>query len=241
MLIWSRDAPAGRLYSRRPAGASLQGCAMAKPYLIGLTGGIACGKSTVVAMLAALGARTVDADRVTHRVQRPGTPVYQQIVAAFGPRILATPNGPIDRRKLGDIVFTDPIALRKLEQIVHPAVRTEIRSFIAETETMGGYGTRTQPLARPVVVIDAIKLIETSWVKECQQIWVITCDESQQIERLMATRGMRESEARQRVSAQAPQSSRLAHATVVIDNSDSQDSTRAQVEAAWKTVVAAVM
>jgi dephospho-CoA kinase len=192
-------------------------------------------------MLAALGARTIDADRVTHRVQRTGTPVYQQIVAAFGPRVLSAPDGPIDRRRLADIVFTDPTALTRLEQIVHPAVRAEIRAFIAEAEIVGGYGTRTQPMARPVVVIDAIKLIESGWAQECQQIWVITCDESQQIERLMTTRGMMEYEARRRVSAQAPQSSRVAQATVVIDNSGSQTSTRTQVEAAWQTVIAAVV
>jgi dephospho-CoA kinase len=214
---------------------------MAKPYLIGLTGGIACGKSTVVAMLAALGARTIDADRVTHRVQRAGTPVYQQIVEEFGQRVLAMPGGPIDRRKLADLVFTNPTALQRLEQIVHPAVRAEIRAFIAETEIVGGYGTRMQPMARPVVVIDAIKLIESGWIQDCQQVWVITCEESQQIERLMSTRGMMEYEARRRVSAQAPQSSRLAHATVVIDNSGSQPNTRAQVEAAWQTVIAAVV
>ncbi|MEI7771021.1 MAG: dephospho-CoA kinase [Chloroflexales bacterium] len=213
---------------------------MPKPYLIGLTGGIACGKSTVVAMLAALGASTIDADRVTHRVQRPGSPVYQQIVAAFGPQVLSAPGGPIDRRKLGDIVFADPAALRRLEQIVHPAVRAEIRAFIAEAEMVGGYGTRTQPIARPVVVIDAIKLIESGWADECQQIWVITCAEAQQIERLMTTRGMIEPEARRRVAAQPPQSSRLARATVVIDNSGGQDSTRAQVEAAWQAVIAEV-
>jgi dephospho-CoA kinase len=213
---------------------------MPKPYLIGLTGGIACGKSTVVAMLAALGARTIDADRVTHRVQRPGSPVYQQIIAAFGPQVLSAPGGPIDRRRLGDIVFADPAALRQLEQIVHPAVRAEIRAFIAEAEIVGGYGTRTQPMARPVVVIDAIKLIESGWAQECQQIWVISCTESQQVERLMSTRGMLEHEARRRVAAQAPQSSRLAHATVVIDNGGSQASTRAQVEAAWQTVLAEV-
>jgi dephospho-CoA kinase len=212
---------------------------MATPYLIGLTGGIACGKSTVVAMLAALGANTIDADRVTHRVQRPGTSVYQQIIAAF-PYVTTVPGGPIDRRRLADVVFTNPTALSRLEQIVHPAVRAEIRAFIAETEIVGGYGTRMQPLARPVVVIDAIKLIESGWAKECQQIWVITCDESQQIERLMTTRGMMEYEARRRVSAQASQSSRVAHATVVIDNSGSQPATRAQVEAAWQAVLAQV-
>jgi len=210
---------------------------MSKPYLIGLTGGIACGKSTVVAMLAALGARTIDADRVTHRVQRPGTPVYQQIVAAFGPQVLSFEGGMIDRRKLGNIVFSDQTALQRLEQIVHPAVRAEIRAFIAEAEVLGGYGTRTQPLPRPVVVIDAIKLIESGWADECQQIWVITCAESQQIERLMMTRGMMEDEARRRVAAQASQSSRLARATVVIDNGGSQARTREQVDAAWRGVL----
>ncbi|MBX0329795.1 dephospho-CoA kinase [Oscillochloris sp. ZM17-4] len=213
---------------------------MTKPYLIGLTGGIACGKSTVVAMLAALGARTIDADRVTHRVQRPGTPVYQQIIAAFGQRVASGRNSPIDRRMLGNIVFSDPAALRRLEQIVHPAVRAEIRAFITEAEIVGGYGTRTQPLPRPVVVIDAIKLIESGWAEECQQIWVVTCDEAQQIERLMTTRGMLDYEARRRVDAQEPQASRLARATVVIDNSGSQAHTRDQVEAAWRTVIAEI-
>ncbi|EFO81517.1 dephospho-CoA kinase [Oscillochloris trichoides DG-6] len=214
---------------------------MATPYLIGLTGGIACGKSTVVAMLAALGARTIDADRVTHRVQRPGTPVYAQIVATFGPQILSVPNGPIDRRLLGNIVFGNPTALRRLEQIVHPAVRAEIQTFMQEAAESGGYGTRLQPLPRPVVVIDAIKLIESGWADQCQQVWVITCDEAQQIERLISTRGMSQDEARQRIAAQASQGSRLNRATVVIDNSGTQAHTRAQVDAAWQQVVAALM
>ncbi|NTW02747.1 MAG: dephospho-CoA kinase, partial [Oscillochloris sp.] len=210
---------------------------MAKPYLIGLTGGIACGKSTVVAMLAALGARTIDADRVTHRVQMPGTQVYQQIVAAFGPNILIGQNGPIDRRRLGNVVFGDPTALQRLEKIIHPVVRAEIRAFIAEVEIVGGYGTRMQPMSRPVVVIDAIKLIESGWAEQCQQIWVVTCDEAQQINRLMTTRGLREYEAVRRISAQPPQSSRVAIATVVIDNSGTQAHTRAQVDAAWQKVL----
>ncbi|WP_129626175.1 dephospho-CoA kinase [Candidatus Oscillochloris fontis] len=213
---------------------------MATPYLIGLTGGIACGKSTVVAMLAALGARTIDADRVTHRVQRPGTPVYTQIVAAFGPQVLSSPNGPIDRRLLGNIVFGNPSALRRLEQIVHPAVRTEILNFITETEQIGGYGTRLHPLPRPVVVIDAIKLIESGWADQCQQVWVITCDEAQQIERLVTTRGMSEEEARHRIAAQVNQANRLKRATVVIDNSGTQAHTRAQVDAAWQAMLAAL-
>lgn len=209
-------------------------------YLIGLTGGIACGKSTVVAMLAALGARTIDADRLTHRVQQPGTPVYQQIVAAFGPQILVAPGGLIDRRKLGEIVFSDPTALRRLEQIVHPAVHAEIRAFLEEVGRAGGYGTRLRPLERPVAVIDAIKLLESGWPKECDQIWVVTCAEEQQVERMMTTRGMSEAEARQRVAAQVAQASRLAQADVVIDNSSTQAETRAQVEAAWQNVITAI-
>lgn len=210
-----------------------------QPFLIGLTGGIACGKSAVIAMLAALGARTIDADRATHKVQQPGTPVFAQIVAAFGPDIVA-PNGALDRRRLGAIVFADPARLRQLEQIVHPAVRAEIRAFLAAAAAEGPTPTRLGTLARPVVVIDAIKLIESGWVDECEQVWVVTCPEEQQLARLVATRGMSEDEARQRIAAQPPQASRLPYATVVIDNGGTLEATRAQVEAAWQRVLAAV-
>lgn len=209
-------------------------------YLIGLTGGIACGKSTVLAMLAAFGARTIDADRVTHRVQQPGTPVHRKITAAFGQQITTGPGGAIDRRKLGAIVFGDPVKLRQLEQIVHPAVRAEIRAFIDEVAGAGGYGTRLRPIERPVVVLDAIKLLESGWADECDQIWVVTCPEEEQINRLRARRAMSEEEARQRVAAQPPQSSRLDRATVVIDNGGTELQTRAQVEAAWQNVLVAL-
>ncbi|GAB4448091.1 MAG: dephospho-CoA kinase [Chloroflexi bacterium OHK40] len=205
--------------------------AVTQTYLIGLTGGIACGKSTVLRMLEALGARVVDADQVTHRVQEPGTPVYAQIVAAFGEEVLQYPGGPLDRRRLGSIVFADPGRLRELEAIVHPAVRAEIRAFLAEVAASA---------ERPVAVIDAIKLIESGWARECDQVWVVTCPEEQQVARLVATRGMSEAEARQRIAAQAPQSSRLPYATVTIDNGGTPEATRAQVEAAWQRVLAAL-
>jgi len=199
-------------------------------YLIGLTGGIACGKSTVLAMLANLGARTIDADRVTHALQAPGKPVYEQIVAAF-PEAVPEPGAPLDRRRLAALVFSDPQRLRQLEQIVHPAVRVEIRNFIEAAGRAAGSAER------PVVVIDVVKLIESGWAQVCDEVWVVTAPEEQQVERLMATRGMNEAEARQRIAAQTPQAARLAHATVVLDNSGSLEATRAQVEAAWRAML----
>jgi dephospho-CoA kinase len=198
-------------------------------YLIGLTGGIACGKSTVIAQLNELGAHTIDADRVTHQVQQPGTPTYQSIVAAFGETILSAPGGPIDRKALGAIVFAAQARLRELEQIVHPAVRAEIRSWLDSLAV-------NHANERIVAVIDAIKLIESRWIEQCNGVWVVTCRPEQQIERLMTTRGMSEAEARARIAAQPPQESRLPYATVVIDNSGTPEETRAQVLAAWDSI-----
>lgn len=195
-------------------------------YLIGLTGGIACGKSTVIALLNELGAHTIDADSVTHKVQQPGTPTYAAIVAAFGAAILREPGGPIDRRALGAIVFADTARLRELEQIVHPAVRATIKGWLDEVAAKSA-GKKS------VAVLDAIKLIESSWVAQCNAVWVVTCTPEQQMERLMATRGLSEAEARARLAAQPSQESRLPYATVVIDNSGTGEATRAQVERAW--------
>ena len=106
-------------------------------YIIGLTGNIACGKSTVLDLLRERGAQVLDADRVTHELQAPGQPVYHAIVDAFGPDILSAPDGPIDRRALGAIVFADPAALRRLEQIVHPAVHVRIEAWLEGIERQG--------------------------------------------------------------------------------------------------------
>ena len=229
-------------------------------YLIGLTGNIACGKSTVVGLLRELGAHAIDADRVTHELQRPGETVYERIVAEFGAGILAEPGGPIDRRALGAIVFADPAALRRLEQIVHPAVHARILSWLEEirrqaalsspteeekeTRRQGDTGvdqlslSRATPvsLPRPVAVIDAIKLLESGWKPICDAIWVVTCAPEQQLARLMQTRGMSEDEARARIAAQPPQAEKVAQATVAIDNSGSLESTRRQVAAAWSSL-----
>jgi dephospho-CoA kinase len=217
-------------------------------YLIGLTGNIACGKSAVVAMLRELGAHTIDADRVTHELQQPGEPVYEQIVATFGSGILSAPGGPIDRRKLGAIVFADPAELRRLEQIVHPAVHERLRSWLAEVAQKDEGRTMNDEHSEPphrsslithrskVAVIDAIKLLESGWRPLCDAIWVVTCSPEQQLARLVATRGMTEDEARTRIAAQPPQAEKIAQAGVVIDNSGTLEDTRRQVEAAWRAI-----
>ncbi len=199
-------------------------------YLIGLTGNIACGKSTVLALLAQRGAAVIDADRVTHDLQQPGQPVYARIVETFGFEILTEPGGPIDRRRLGAIVFTDPARLRQLEQIVHPAVRATIAAWLEQQ------AAAVPPEARRVAVIDAIKLLEAGWKQVCDAVWVVACPPEQQEARLIATRGMTPEEARTRIAAQPPQAEKIAQADVVIDNGGALEQTSAQVEAAWARI-----
>lgn len=191
-------------------------------YLIGLTGNIATGKSTVAKMLEELGATVIDADALVHDLQRKGTPVYDDIVAAFGPSILDR-DGEIDRKALGSIVFANPAQLHTLESIVHPAVLTESVRRIIEAVT-------------PVVVYEAIKLIEAGRAEMCDALWVVTTRSEVQLERLMRDRHMSEAEARQRIESQPPQSEKIKQATVVIDNSGSLEETRQQVIAAFRVI-----
>ncbi|MBM4464469.1 MAG: dephospho-CoA kinase [Chloroflexi bacterium] len=191
-------------------------------YVIGLTGNIATGKSVVLEMLRRLGAKAINADALAHEVMGRGTPVWQAVVGEFGEDILG-PDGSIDRRKLGDIVFADEAALRRLEAIVHPAV-------IARTQELIENGQQ------PVIVIEAIKLIEAGMHRACDALWVVTCRQEQQLARLMAQRGLSEEEARQRIEAQPPQEAKLALADVVIDNSGSLDETWRQVKREWDRI-----
>jgi dephospho-CoA kinase len=191
--------------------------------VIGLTGNIGVGKSTVMALLAELGAVGIDADKVAHEVMEPGQPAYERIVARFGPPI-APDGGPIDRVRLGQIVFTDPAALADLEAIVHPAVFEVIQRRVAEADAS-------------VVAIEAIKLLEAGLSRQlCQQIWVVTAPREQQIQRLMSSRGLSEAEAILRIDAQPPQAAKVAQANVVIENDGSLNEVRAQVERAWQTL-----
>ena len=194
-------------------------------YIIGLTGNIACGKSTVVAMLRELGAAVCDADAVVHQVQAPHGIAYQPIVDAFGAEILVDQmfGQPINRPALGRIVFADPEKLRLLESLVHPAVRETILAWLQQ-----------QIEAQiPVAVIDAIKLIESGYPALCNAVWVVTAPPEQQLQRLMHDRGMSEADARQRIAAQGSQADKIAVADVVIDNGGTLEATRAQVEQAF--------
>ncbi len=142
---------------------------------IGLTGNIATGKTTVGRMLQALGAELIDADRVTHTVMAPGGQAYGPVVAAFGAGILDE-DGVINRAALGRLVFTDPAALARLEALVHPVVIAAVERQVAASEAS-------------VVVVEAIKLLESGMADAYEAIWVTTCSEDTQLRRLMQGRG----------------------------------------------------
>jgi len=188
-------------------------------YRIGLTGNIATGKTTVGKMLVALGAELIDADRVTHEVIAPGGAAYDIVVATFGTRILDR-EGRIDRPKLGSIVFQDPDALALLEDLIHPRVISEVGRRMAESESS-------------VVVVEAIKLLESGMADDYDAIWVTTCPMEMQLARLMEHRGLSRDAAMQRIEAQPPQAEKIAQADLVIDTSGSLEETRKQVIGAW--------
>ena len=193
---------------------------MNRPIVIGLTGNIATGKSTVMEILARLGAMTIDADKLVHGMLERDSKIQSQVVNRFGLRIRQA-DGAIDRSKLGTIVFSDPAGLRDLEEIIHPHVGDQVKSLIANTSA-------------PVVVIEAIKLLESDLRQQCDAIWVTTCSQEQQIQRLMHGRDMTRPQALARILSQPPQSEKIAQADVVIDTSGRYAETQHQVEHAWR-------
>jgi len=192
------------------------------PYIIGLTGNIACGKSTVRGMIAAHGAATLDADALVHDLYMPGDPIYRAVVATFGADILGM-DAEIDRRALGRKVFGDPAALARLEGLTHPAVIERTWAWVARQTT-------------PVVVVDAVKLIEAGIADGCDAVWVVTCPLVEERRRLMTRPGMSAAEADRRLAAQAPDAAKIARAAVVIENGGPLDATRAQIDRAWAAI-----
>jgi len=189
--------------------------------LIGLTGGIGSGKSTVSALLAAKGAVVIDADAIVHEVQQPGTPVFAAIVERFGDGVVAA-DGGLDRAKVADIVFNDPDQLAALNDIVHPAVGGEI------ARRLGELGATDE-----VVVLDVPLLVESSRAYPVAGLLVVDVDPEVAVARLVEHRGMREADVRARMAKQASREQRLARADRVIDNHGTRADLERQVDEAW--------
>lgn len=190
---------------------------------IGLTGGIGSGKSTVAELLAERGAHVIDADRVAHEIYAPHTLGFERIVERFGESVLGD-DGAIDRAKLGPLVFRDPAALADLNEIVHPLVRAEVATRIAEIVS-------DDPGA--IVVIEAALMTETGWSGGAGRLWVVLAHPEVVMHRLVHHRGMDPEEARRRMAAQADNATRRRGATRVIENNGSLLDLEAEVQAAW--------
>ncbi|HLD93493.1 MAG TPA: dephospho-CoA kinase [Anaerolineales bacterium] len=191
-------------------------------FVIGLTGNIATGKSVVRRMLEHAGAFGIDADALSHRAIASDAPGYRSVIEAFG-QYLVKENGEIDREKLGQIVFSDPKALTILESIVHPLVRQAVDHLLNRSK-------------HRVIVIEAIKLLESPLRQACDVIWVVRADESIQLQRLKRG-GMEAAEGRQRMAAQSSQEEKAAVADTVIENSGSITDTWEQVKQAWEKII----
>jgi dephospho-CoA kinase len=186
-----------------------------RPLLIGVTGPIGCGKSTISAALASRGGVIVDADRLSHQASERGSALVEAIGQRFGPEVI-TEDGSLDRPALGRIVFADPEALRGLEAIVQPAVRVLIERAVESAESAGA----------PFVVVEAIKLVEAGYAAQCDEVWLVTCSAEEQRQRL-AKRAYPPDEIERRIAAQgADLADRLRpSATRVIDAGGTPDET----------------
>lgn len=187
--------------------------------IIGLTGNIATGKTAVMRLAAERGALTLDADKIVHELMDHDPEVQAAIAVAFGSEVRRE-DGRIDRRALGQIVFNDLAALRDLEVMLHPAVRTEVADRINNSDAR-------------IVLIEAIKLLEGELAQACHQIWVTRCQRQRQLQRLMICRGLDAEGAATRIKVQPPQEEKVALADVVIDTDGLMTETEMQFERAW--------
>lgn len=186
---------------------------------LGLTGGIASGKSAVAGMLRELGFKVLDADELAHMLIEPGQRAYEEVLREFGTDVLQT-DGRIDRGKLGAVVFADQEKLGRLNAIVHPRVEEEMIRIFAEWERDG---------VHDAAFVEAALLVEAGYQKKLDGLIVTWCKPEQQMERLLE-RGMSKEEARRRIAAQMPAEEKLRYATEKIDCSGSMEETRRQVE-----------
>ncbi len=192
-------------------------------FVIGLTGGIGTGKTQVSDILASLGAAIINADQDGHEAYLPNTGTWRDIVAAFGRGVLSE-SGEIDRGKLGGIVFSDPDALKRLNSITHPRIFEMIREKISHLDREGVR----------LVVVEAALLIEANWTPLVDRVWVVTSEEADVVMRLAARNNLSEESIRARIASQMPQTERVKHADVIINNDGDLGQLRSRVQKAWQ-------
>ena len=197
-------------------------------FLVGLTGGIASGKSTVSRQLAALGCHVIDADLLAREVVAPGEPAWRAIVEAFGREVLQ-PDETLDRARLGARAFGDAEARRRLEGITHPAIQARRQALLADLETQGFDG---------IVIQDAALLLEAGGAARVDRVIVVYASPETQLERLVRRDGLAWVEADRRIASQMPLADKVRRAHYVVDNSDSPEETAAQVRAVHAALVA---
>ena len=190
--------------------------------MVGITGGIGSGKSTVSELLVARGAHLIDADRITRELQRPGEPVFAAMVDRFGPQIVAV-DGSLDRQAVADIVFTDDEAKEALEKIVHPEVGRVMSERLAAAEAEDA-----------LVLLDIPLLAEGRGRRDMAGVIVVDTDAEVAVERLVRLRGFSEADARGRMAAQADRQDRLAMADHIVDNNGSLSALEPQIERCWE-------
>lgn len=191
---------------------------------VGLTGGIASGKSTVAKMFAARGCLLLPADQIARELMAPGQPAYEEIVRAFGEEVVGG-DGALDRQRLAALVFADRARLQQLNRIVHPRVIAQIEQELAPL---------AQANPKAIVLVEAALLVEAGYYRQLDRLIVTWCQPEQQVERLMKQGGLSRAQAEQRLAAQLPQEEKRRHAHYEIDCSGSLPATEEQVEKVYQ-------
>ncbi len=191
--------------------------------VIGLTGGIGSGKSTVARFLAELGAVILDADKIGHEIMLPDGRAWQQVVAAFGRRIVAA-NGDIDRETLGKIVFASSEARTRLNRIMHPVIYDAVKARLQECRQEGA----------SVAVLEAPLLLEAGWKSLVDEVWVTVASEETVLKRLRERARFTEQESLARIRSQLPSNARIEQADIIIDTDCNLDELKARVKKRWQ-------
>lgn len=195
-------------------------------FVIGLTGGIASGKSTVSQMLQDKGAILVNADQIGHEIYRPHTEVWGKVVETFGQQVLA-PTGEIDRKQLGQIVFSDPEALRRLNAITHPPMRAMMRYILDDLRVQGA----------DIVVLEAALLIEANWLSLVDEVWLTVVPQDIAAQRLINRNALSPEDALARIRSQLSNEERMRYAQAIIDTCCSLEEVQKKVDCLWDDLI----